>query len=607
MLKNTTRRSFIKTMGAAALTLPVMNCSLQKDQPNILWLTSEDNSPFLGCYGDELANTPNFDKFASESILYENAFANAPVCAPARSTIITGMYACSLGTHQMRSQNPVPEQVQFFPQYLRKAGYYCTNNHKKDYNTIEPEGVWDESSREATYENCPDGQPFFAIFNHTITHESQLHKWLEPVHDPSKMKLPPYHPDTPEVRHDWAQYYDKITELDKQIGEKLQRLEDLGLAENTIVFYYADHGGVLTRSKRFLYDSGTHVPMMVRFPKKYKHLATHKAGERTDRLVSFVDLAPTVLSLAGITVPEIMQGEAFLGKQALKERDYVYLFRGRMDERYDHIRAIRDKQFKYIRNYMPHRIWGQHLNYLWRMPTTRAWYKLHLEGKLNPVQDKFWNKKPKEELFDTTLDPWEVKNLADDPKYKDVLERMRSALNDWVLDVGDPGYLPEAEMVMRAEGSTVYEMGQDPQKYNQKRIMQVLDIVNDCDEKNIPQLIAWLSDEDSAVRYWAAEGFIALGEKAQTAKTELIKALEDSAPNVRIAAAEAIFKFENSEKAWQVIIQALDHPVEWARLQAANVMDFQDKRARKYLSIMKSKLEDGYPGRVMLSAIEEIQ
>ncbi len=606
MFKNTTRRSFIKTLGAAALTLPAMNCSLQKDQPNILWLTSEDNSPFLGCYGDELANTPNLDKFASESILYENAFANAPVCAPARSTIITGMYACSLGTHQMRSQNPVPAQVRFFPQYLREAGYYCTNNHKKDYNTIEPKGVWDESSREATYENCPDGQPFFAIFNHTVSHESSLHKWLEPVHDPAKMKLPPYHPDTPEVRHDWAQYYDKITELDKQIGEKLQRLEDLGLAENTIVFYYADHGGVLTRSKRFLYDSGTHVPMMVRFPDRYKHLATHKSGSRTDRLVSFVDLAPTVLSLAGVPVPEIMQGEAFLGKQAQTERDYVYLFRGRMDERYDHMRAVRDKQFKYIRNYMPHRIWGQHLNYLWKMPTTQAWYKLHQEGKLNAMQDIFWSEKPKEELFDTTLDPWEVNNLADDPKYKDVLERMRGALNDWVLDVRDPGYLPEAEMVIRAEGSTVYEMGQDPQKFNQKRIMQVLDVVNDRDEKNIPLLIEWLSDEDSAVRYWAAEGFIALGDKAKTAKVDLIKALDDPAPNVRIAAAEAIFKFENSEQAWHVIVQALDHPVEWARLQAANVMDFQDKRAKKYLSIMKSKLDDGYPGRVMLSAIEEI-
>ena len=605
-----TRRSFVKTLGAAALSVPILNrCSLKHEQPNILWLTSEDNSPLLGCYGDEFADTPNFDKFAQESILYENAFANAPVCAPARSTIITGMYACSMGTHNMRSQNPIPPQIRFFTQYLRDAGYYCSNNSKEDYNTIKPEGTWDESSTEATFEKRGEGQPFFAVFNYFVSHESSLHKWEETVHDPAKVTLPPYHPDTPEARHDWAQYYDKITELDRQIGEKLAKLDELGLAEDTIVFYYADHGGVVTRSKRFLYDTGTKVPMMVRFPEKYRHLAPSGPGSRTDRLVSFVDLAPTVLSLAGVRVPEIMQGEAFLGPQAEKERDYVYLFRGRMDERYDMMRAVRDKQFKYIRNYMPHRIYGQHLDYLWRMPTTRSWEKLHNEGKLNKVQDIFWNEKPKEELYDTQTDPWEVNNLANDPQYIETLQRLRGALNDWVLEVGDPGYLPEAEMVDRAKGRTVYELGQDKTVYDQARIMDILDVINDRDEKNLPQLVAWLSDPDNAVRFWAADGCLSLGVKAAPAHDALMKALDDETPNVRVAAAEALLKFSNEQKAWDTILAALDDDDEWVRLQAANALDYQDKKARRYLSVMKKKLDDpvGYIQRVMEKAIADIQ
>ncbi len=610
MNTDSSRRCFIKTVGTSALSLPLLaHCNRQPERPNILWLTSEDNSPCLGCYGDEQANTPNLDAFAEEGILYENAFANTPVCAPARSTIITGMYACSMGTHQMRSNNPIPEQIRFFTQYLRQAGYYCTNNAKEDYNTFKPDGAWDESSRDATYENRKEGQPFFAVFNYKVTHESRLHEWEEPVHDPAKMNLPPYHPDTKETRHDRAQYYDKITELDRQIGEKLKKLEEQGLAENTIVFYYSDHGGVLTRSKRFLYDTGTRVPMLVRFPKKYQHLAPTPSGTRTDRLISFVDLAPTVLSLAGVPVPQIMQGKAFLGKQTEKERDYVCLFRGRMDERYDMMRAVRDKRFKYIRNYMPHRIWGQYLNYLWRMPTTQVWHKLHQEGKLNEVQDRFWNEKPMEELYDTVNDPWEVNNLAEEPQYQDILNRMRKALRQWVIDSRDPGYLPEAEMVMRGKDSTIYQMGQDPQQVDQKRIMQVLDVANQRDAANLPQLIGWLDDNDAAVRYWAAEGCLALKDKAKPAQDALSKALEDDSPNVRIAAAEALLTFQQSEKALQVLKDGVFHENEWVRLQAANALDYQDEKAAHLIDLFRTKLNDKskYIVRVMQKAIQDLE
>jgi len=612
MNKTTSRRSFLKSLGTTAMAMPVLSMCSQKPKtrPNILWLVSEDNQPFLGCYGDTFATTPNLDKLAEQSILYQNAFANAPVCAPARSTIITGMYACSLGTHHMRSYNAIPQKVKFFTQYLREAGYYCSNNAKEDYNTQKPDGAWDESSRQATYEKRGPGQPFFSVFNFNVCHESCLHK-TEPttIHDPVKVKLPPYHPDTPEFRHDWAQYYDKLTEMDRQIGEALQKLEDLGLAEDTIIFYYGDNGGILTRSKRFLYDTGTHIPMIVRIPKKYQYLVKEKPGIKTDRLVSFVDLAPTILSLAGVTIPDYMQGEAFLGKQAAKPREYVYLFRGRMDERYDMMRAVRDKQFKYIRNYMPHRIWAQHLNYLWRMPATRSWQRLHDEGKLTGAQKIFWQTKPAEELYDIKTDPHEVNNLADDPNYKDVLERMRKVNKDWITEIHDPGFLPEAEMVSRSEGGAPFDMARDPQKYNLKRYMEVLDIINSRKPENVPQLIDMLKDEDSGVRYWAAEGCLTLGRQAEPAKAALEDRLTDESPNVRVAAAEALCKIGKNDKALKVLADALNHENGYVRLHAANALDYQDDAAREYLKLFQEKQNDelGYVVRVMDKTIAELE
>ncbi len=331
------------------------------ESPNILWIVSEDNSPFLGCYGDTLATTPNLDRLAGQGNLYTHAFANAPVCAPARNTIITGVYANSNGNQHMRSKYSKSDKVRFFPEYLRDAGYYCTNNSKEDYNirVTDTKGIWDESSKEAHYKNRRDGQPFFSVFNIGISHESSIHKSIpttELIHNPKKMILPPYHPDTEDMRHDWAQYYDKITAMDKRVGEILRKLEEDGLAENTIVFYYGDHGGVLARSKRYVYESGTRVPFIVRIPEKYKRLRAGKIGDHISRLISFVDLAPTMLSISGIKIPEFMQGNAILGDQKSDDPEYVYMFRDRMDERYDMSRAVRDQKYRYIRNYMPYRV-----------------------------------------------------------------------------------------------------------------------------------------------------------------------------------------------------------------------------------------------------------
>src|SRR3954454_5019137 len=271
-------------------------------RPNMLWLTTEDIGPQLGCYGDTYAQTPNLDRLASRGVIYLNAWSNAPVCAPARTTIITGVYPNSTGSEHMRSQTVMPPFMRMYPQLLRDAGYYCTNNSKEDYNLQKPGKVWDESSNKAHWKNRAPGQPFFAVFNNLITHESQIrtrpHVWQ---HDPAKVPLPSYYPDAPEVRQDWAQYYDNITTMDGWLGQKLKELADAGLSDDTIVFFYGDHGSGMPRSKRWLYNSGLRVPLIVYVPPKFKDLMPkdYSPGGKSERLVGFVDLAPTLLSLIG--------------------------------------------------------------------------------------------------------------------------------------------------------------------------------------------------------------------------------------------------------------------------------------------------------------------
>ncbi len=545
---------------------------ITSDPPNFLWIVSEDNSPFFGCYGDSFATTPSLDKLASQGIVYENAFANAPVCAPARSTIITGMYPPSMGTQNMRSVYPISESIKFFPQYLREAGYYCTNNSKEDYNMPKPEGVWNESSRTAHYKNRAEGQPFFAIFNFTTSHESSIHKSIPNDslrHDPDKVTLPPYHPDTPEMRHDWAQYYDKVEDMDKQVGSVLQELEDAGLADNTIVAYYSDHGGVIARSKRFVYESGTHVPMIWRFPEKYAHLAPGKPGARTDRLVSFIDLAPTMLSLAGVEIPEYIQGKAFLGNQQAQPREFVHLFRGRMDERIDKVRAIRDKKFRYIKNYMPHRIYGQYIEYLWRAPSCRSWEQTYLAGNCNEAQSAFWEEKPAEELYDVSVDPWEVNNLAVDPAYQDILDRMRQETNRWMTEIADTGLMPEGQMSTLNQDQPSFEYTHSG-SYDFDKIKHAADVATMRDISNLDEIISFLKDENPTVRYWGANGCLILKSNALPAKAALLEVLDDESPDVRIAAAEALCHLGENENAVPVLISALDEENLMVRVHALN-------------------------------------
>ncbi|HYF01094.1 MAG TPA: sulfatase, partial [Planctomycetota bacterium] len=483
-------------------------------KPNILWITCEDISPNLGCYGDAYAVTPNLDRLASQGVRYTRAFAPIGVCAPARSSLIMGVYATSVGSHPMRSRADRPDVVKCFPEYLRQAGYYCTNNSKTDYNFPPPAAAWDANDGKAHWKARKPGQPFFSVFNLTACHESQIRigegAWKQrvatfapgEVHDPAKAQIPPYHPDTPEVRKDWARYADAITLMDKQAGKILAELEAEGLADDTIVMFFSDHGAGMPRHKRWLYDSSLRVPMIVRVPERYKAWAPGAPGTASDRLITFVDYGPTVLHLAGVKVPAHMQGRPFLGPDLPAARDYVHGFRDRMDERVDMLRCVRDARYKYIRNYMPHRPWAQHVSYMYEMPSMQAWQRLHDQGTLEGPPKRFFETKPYEELYDTESDPHEIRNLAGTPELQPVLERMRAELDRWMLEIRDLGFLPEADLRSRFRGRAAYDaVREDPSSYPIDRLMAAAALAARREASSLPNLVALLSDGDPAARY----------------------------------------------------------------------------------------------------------
>ncbi len=532
---------------------PVFGQPRDLPPPNILWVSSEDNGPHLGAYGDAYATTPNLDRLAARGLLYRNVWSTAPVCAPARTAIVSGLYPSATGAQHMRSQSRLPNGFRFFPQVLREAGYYVANNAKEDYNLEKPGGqgaVWHESSREAHWRNRPPGAPFFAVFNHTVTHESQIRRRPHtPVHDPAGVRVPAYHPDTPEVRQDWAQYYDKLTEMDAQVGERLAELEAAGLQEDTIVFYWGDHGPGLPRGKRTALETGLGVPLIVSIPAKYHHLAPaeYEPGGSTERLVGFVDFAPTVLSLAGIEPPAHLQGRAFLGEYEAAPNEFLFGFADRMDERYDLVRSVRDERYVYARNFLVDRPYGQRLAYQMRTPTTRVWLRLFEEGTLNDAQSAFWREKPSEELYDLKHDPDLVNNLAASPDHETERQRLAAALKKHLLTIRDLGFLPESEMHRRAAAMDASPWAYGQGAYQVERALAAAELASDRSAWGRPaieRLTRMLGDPDSAVRAWAAAGLRARGvEAVRTARSELRAALLDPSPPVRIHAAEALGRF----------------------------------------------------------------
>ncbi|MBK1877907.1 sulfatase family protein [Pelagicoccus mobilis] len=525
------------------LALFCLNSALfAKDRPNILWISAEDHGPHLGCYGDEYATTPNLDTFAKRALRYTKASSNAPVCAPARTTIISGMYPPSLGAHNMRSRVPSPSYLKFFPTYLREAGYYTTNNNKEDYNLLTDDKGWDDSSKTAHWKNRPNpDQPFFAIFNYTASHESQIrNENKNPQHDPALAPVPPYHPDIPEVRKDWAQYYDRLTLIDNHFQARLDELEEAGLAEDTIVIFWSDHGSGMPRGKRYPGWSGLHVALMVHVPEKFKHLAPSEylPGGTSDRLVSFVDYAATTLSLAGIKPPSYYHGKAFLGEYQTKAPAFSFGFKGRMDERPDSCRTVTDGRYVYIRNYYPHLPHGQYLYYQQQTNTTNMWYQLFNDGKLNDVQSAFWQPHPAEELFDLASDPHETVNLAASKKHRKKLNQLRDALQQHQNRTRDLSFIPEPmlrEVMAKGESPAeafahYFEPNQNRKKTpNSKiskywRLVELLSSKPAKIEKAMPSAIAALDDKEPIVAVTAAE-VVALHSSDDAARSKAIDLL----------------------------------------------------------------------------------
>ncbi|MDG1027431.1 MAG: sulfatase [Flavobacteriaceae bacterium] len=562
--------------------------------PNILWITVEDISTNLGCYGDSLAYTPTLDALASKGFLYNNAIANAPVCAPARNAIITGMYPSSLGTLHMRSFSSamkstgrIPEDVKLYPEVLRKAGYYCTNNSKEDYNFNLKRKIWDESSKTAHWKNRPNKDtPFFSIFNLIMTHESCIndkgkHERLTqdlPEHlrtDPSKIEVPPYFPDTSETRTLLTRHYDNIATMDAVVEKILDELKAAGESENTIVFFYSDHGTGLPRHKRWLFDTGVKVPFIVYIPEQFKELYPAQPGSEVNQLVSFIDLAPTVIELAGAEIPKTMQGQSFLGEKQKPERDYVYLARGRMDERYDIQRGVRSKQYKYLRYYEPKKPFIQYMNTPEGGPMMTELRKAEKAGTLKPEgQQLVATTKPTESLFDLQKDPMEFNDLAHDPNMKEVLTQLRSEHDQWMKKVLDVGLIPEAIMRRWEEKNnrSIYEWIR-----TQEDFYDYLLLMSSTADENI--LFEGLNHPNEAVRYCAGQGLYNLDKKIKNSTIErLIQKLDDSIVNVSISAARVLLKHESpSNKIFKILSQGLEAENEWTRLQTALVLDdFQD-------------------------------
>ncbi len=558
------------------------------DNPNILWITCEDINPHLGCYGDTYSVTPNLDALAKRGMIFTHAWSNGPVCAAARTTIVSSMY----------------------PQFLRESGYYCSNHTKEDYNLLKPDGVWNDTSAKAHWRNRTPGQPFFAIFNILTTHESQIRKpGHKLVHDPAKAPLPPYMPDTPEVRHDWAQYYDNITTMDGEAAELLKQLHDDGLDEDTIIMFYGDHGAGMPRSKRWPYNSGLQVPLITYFPPKWQHLApkNYVVGSKNDELVGFIDLAPTLLSIIGVKAPDYMQGRAFAGSLAKPAPEFMFGFRGRMDETYDLARSVTDGRYVYLREYMPHLTYGQHNAYMFLMPTTQVWKRLFDAGKLNEIQQRFWRIKPTEELYDLQNDPWEIHNLALERKHP-ALEKLRQAELQQCERIRDLGFIPEAERIRLSAGKSPRDVMQSDKVYPLSEVLKLARLASDWSQKDTALFVSALTHSNATMRWWAVTGLQLRSDIRE--HNALIRLLADDSPSVRIAAAEVLGSNGNAgdlDKALAVLLAAADcHQTGWfAAVEALNAIHrlgkkaatVQDKIAAlpKKLSRVEKKLDDYIP------------
>lgn len=579
-------RSSLAFIGLLSLVFGACNtaensASGETSTPNIIWIIAEDISPAFACYGDSLANTPNIDRICAEGIRFDNAYATAPICAPSRSCLVSGRYAISMGTQHLRSEIPFSPNLQTLPEDLREGGYFTSNRNKTDYN-FAPEGLWEHwSGSYAPWRQRTDDRPFFSFINVGPSHEGSVNRLANyeenvqnlPVDkrvDPASVEVPPYYPDTDASREVWAHYYDMLQVLDQNVGLVLDSLAADGLLDETIIFFFGDHGFGMPRYKRWLYNTGLNVPLMVRIPEKYRHLRPEGMDSASDKLVSFIDFAPTVLNLAGLDIPETMEGQPFLGAETPAPRNYVYAARDRADDMFEMSRAVRKDRYLYIRHFMPHLPYIQPgFIYSDVKEGFKALREARAAGLNNEEQEKMWHPKPMEELYDLEHDPDELNNLAGDPDLQEIQSELKTELHNWMLEHRDLGLLTEAEYMIRSAGSTPYDYARNGDDYQVAEILETAEQVGIAGEDN---LLPKLDHADSGVRYWAIMGLIQIEQLSGAATNKLKTLLQDGSPSVRILAAEALSYRGNYPEAVSTLGELVQDDRPWVALEAARAI-----------------------------------
>lgn len=503
-----------KTLPFILLLWLLVTHASSAERPNVVWLISEDNSThYMKMFDEHGTETPRIKELAEHGLQFNHAFSNAPVCSVARTTLMTGCLGPRIGTqfHRRSVTVPMPEGVQMFPVYLRDAGYYTTNNQKKDYNAVESQGTWDESSTKATWRNRKSGQPFFHMQSFGTTHESSLH-FSQQVYEnqttetnPEEVFVAPYHPDTKLFRYTVAKYHDNMRKVDAQIGAVVDKLRADELLDDTFIFYFGDHGGVLPRGKGYAYESGLHVPLVIHVPNNFKHLAPWEIGSQVDGFVQFIDFGATTLKLAGVNPPGEVDGVPFLGEGVTAEQvdaqDEAFGYADRFDEKYDFVRTIRKGKFEYIRNYQPFNFDGLQNNYRYIMLAYREWRELYKAGKLNEAQSQFFRTRPVEQLFDVEADPHEVNNLALEPAYQETLVELRQLLQKKVKSLPDLSFYPESYQVEYAFGNPS-EFGAT-HSGEISRLVDIADLSLLTFDKAAAPLTIALDSTNALDRYWA--------------------------------------------------------------------------------------------------------
>ena len=541
-----------------------------QQKPNILWLTYEDTSPqFVSCYGQTpVVTTPNIDALAAEGVRFDNAYATAPVCSASRSAIITGVCNEATGLGHHRSKYPLPEFIKGFPKYLREgAGYYTTNNEKTDYNVEGERGfideTWDASSNTAHWRNRPEGKPFFSVFNYMNSHQSRTmtlpwSHYREIVLDgleegevisEDAVEVPPIYRDNAEMKHHLSRVYNSLRRTDLDIAERLAELKEDGLEDDTIIFCFADHGEGIPRGKMNSIAFGYRAAFVAYFPDKYKHLSPWGVRVVTDELISFEDLAPTILSIAGVDIPEHMTGRAFLGAHRTETPEYIFPARNRIDDGLDLSRSAVSERFVYTRNFFPHFPVSKLQKYSDVGGIMRAIRRDYNDGKLNDTQAELVEPtRPSEVLYDLKHDPWEINNLARDPAYREQLERMRQATLDHIFEINDVMFLNERHMIGQCPYAARHNEGYNPLE----ELVKTASLIN-TEGKNIPELIERLKHTHEQVRYLAAAGIYASRKYLADYASALTPFLENNPPYVLAELAPALYDAANDEKAQSVI------------------------------------------------------